>query len=130
MEEAFLHARRSTCERGQVGAVAILGGRVISSGYNGSLPGQKECDQHCDLTEKCTRTLHAEGNLIAYAAKKGLSIEGATLYITLSPCSECAKLIAQAGIRTVIYEEKYRTTTGLVTLKELGVGVVQYIRKG
>lgn len=117
MEIAHVVAQRSKCKRAQVGAVISLEGRVLSIGYNGSPSGQPDC---CgQLNEPCTQSVHAEANAIAWAARKGVAIEGATLYVTMSPCHDCAKLISASGIVKVVYDEKYRLNEGTNYLQDL-----------
>jgi dCMP deaminase len=106
---AKIYAQRSTCLRRKVGAVIGDGGRVLSTGYVGSPSNAPHCTpDNCTPAAPCLRTIHAEANSIAWAARKGISIEGATLYTTVSPCISCAQAIAAAGIGRVIYIEEYR----------------------
>ena len=119
IEIAALVARRSTCQRKQVGAVISREGRVLSMGYAGAPAGFAHCaEAKCDLSKPCTRTVHAEANAIAFAAKLGIPVDGASLYTTLAPCQDCAKLIVNSGIRFVVYQEVYRTSDGLSLLAE------------
>ncbi len=114
MEVAKVMSKRSTCMRGRVGAVATIEGRIVAVGYNGSLSGSPHCtSQTCNDSAPCSNTVHAEANLIAFCARKGISLEGGTLYITHSPCETCAKLIVQAGFLKVYYEKPYRVTHNL-----------------
>lgn len=117
-------SERSTCNRAHVGAVISRGSRVISTGYNGSPSGM----DHCPSPEEpgCTRTVHAETNAIVFAARYGISTDGCTLYTTVSPCVECAKLIINAGIVRVVYKEPYRLTDGIELLKMTDVEVDRY----
>ncbi len=103
-------ATRSTCSRKHVGAVIVRGRMILATGYNGSISGLDHCDQVGHLMEKghCVRTVHAEANAIVQAAKSGTSIEGAGIYVTASPCFNCFKLIANAGIRRIAFNEFYR----------------------
>lgn len=107
-------AQRSTCPRGQVGAITVLDNRVLTTGYNGSLPGQPHCiDVGCDLraingVRHCGRTIHAELNAVAQAAKFGVSISGATIYVWDSltrgrNCDDCERAVLAAGIVRVVY---------------------------
>ena len=125
MQIAELVAQRSTCNRAQVGAVIARDYRIISTGYGGAPSGLPHCtDVGCDIDPKtggCIRTVHAEANAIAYAARYGISTAGADLYTTLSPCISCAKLIVAAGICRVYYNEKYRDASGLDLLTKSGV---------
>jgi dCMP deaminase len=116
---ATVAATRSTCPRKSVGAVIVKDKRVLSTGYNGSVPTQPHCiDVGCDIQNNhCVRTIHAEVNCILQAAKYGTSIEGATLYVTAQPCQNCAKLAAGAGIKRIVYSEDY----GLPTITSYGI---------
>jgi dCMP deaminase len=123
---AEISSMRGTCNRKQVGAIIARDTRVISSGYVGSPPGTPHClDAGCIIGPEggCIRTQHAEANAIAFAAKKGIATEGSTLYVTLSPCIACAKLIIAAGIIQVVYITKYRDESGLNYLEAGGVRV-------
>lgn len=125
---AMIVSNRGTCNRASVGAVIASEGRVVSMGYVGSPPGHPHChDVGCDLQNGgCVRTLHAESNAIAYAARKGISTEGCSLYTTLSPCLSCAKLILSAGITEVIYLGEYRDRRPLQYLWQSGILVKAY----
>lgn len=118
---------RGTCLRKQVGALLTsIDGRIISSGYNGSIIRGKHCGElNCDIEAKCTHSVHAEQNAIAYAAKKGITLEGSILYCSTAPCYQCAKVIYQAGVARVIYREEYSDDLGLLLLKELGIPYVK-----
>lgn len=98
-----------TCDRGAMGAVIVRDIRVIASGYNGAPSGSKNCDDvgHAMLRNHCVRTVHAEVNAIAQAAKFGNSVDGCDIYITAFPCWDCAKLMASCGIRNVFYLRDY-----------------------
>ena len=127
IEIAGLVARRSTCQRKQVGAVIARDGRILTMGYAGAPSGFAHCaEAKCDLSAPCTRTVHAEANAIAYAARIGVSIEGASLYSTLAPCETCAKLIINSGIRDVVYSELYRTSNGLDLLSEAMIPTLHF----
>lgn len=103
-------ATRSTCDRKHIGAVIARDKTILSTGYNGSLRGAPHCDHagHDMENDHCIRTVHAEANAVAQAAKHGIMIDRAELYVTASPCLTCFKLIANAGITTVYYKEFYR----------------------
>jgi dCMP deaminase len=119
---AELVARRSTCQRLSVGAILAREGRILSSGYNGAPSGLPHCD-HAPLdTDPCTRTVHAEANCIAFAAKTGVETNLATMYCTHSPCNDCAKLMINAGIKRLVYRTQYRDDAPLHLLTEAGVG--------
>lgn len=121
LEVARIFGQRMTCERAKIGAVIAMDGRIISTGYGGVPSGLPHCSPDvCDISKPCTRTVHAEANAIAFAARHGVAVEGATLYCTYSPCLECAKLIINAGIKRVIYETPYRKTDGIDLLHEAG----------
>lgn len=105
-------ASRATCDRKHVGAVIVdANHQVLATGYNGSLPGQPHCDDvgHDMKDGHCVRTVHAEANAIAQAARKGVSLEGATLYTNTYPCWPCFKLLVSAGVAAVVYDDEYRT---------------------
>lgn len=121
MEMAIIASKRSTCGRKHVGAIIAIEGRPISVGYAGAPSGLPHCLEHGCLTGPeggCIRTQHAEANAIAFAARKGIATERATLYTTVSPCLACAKLIINAGILEVWYLELYRKMEGIALLHE------------
>jgi|TARA_B110001454_G_scaffold24214_1_gene23757 dCMP deaminase len=101
---------RSTCDRKHVGAVIARDKTILSTGYNGSIKGLQHCDEigHEMVDGHCVRTTHAEANAIVQAAKNGISINNAEMYVTASPCYNCFKLIANSGINTIYYDEFYR----------------------
>ncbi|MDQ7006507.1 MAG: cytidine/deoxycytidylate deaminase family protein [Acidobacteriota bacterium] len=103
-------ATRSTCERKHVGAVIVRDKRILSTGYNGSIRGLDHCDDVGHMMEAghCVRTVHAEANAIVQAAANGVAVDGAEIYITASPCWNCFKLVANAGIRAIYFGEFYR----------------------
>jgi dCMP deaminase len=112
----------SYCKRKQVGAIIVKDRMIISDGYNGTPSGFENC---CEDEQGLTRwdVLHAEANAILKVARSTQSCEGATLYITLSPCKECSKLIHQSGIKRVVYHNGYRDDSGIAFLKKAGVEV-------
>lgn len=114
----------SYCERKKVGAIIVRDRMIISDGYNGTPTGFENC---CEDEQGLTNwyVLHAEANAILKVARSTQSCEGATLYITLSPCKECSKLIHQSGIKRVVYQLGYRDTTGVDFLRKAGVMVEQ-----
>lgn len=120
---ALVTAQRSTCGRKAVGAIIAKEGRIISSGYAGPPSGFPHCDVQCmnSSANGCQRTVHAEQNAIAYAARHGISTQGATLYCTLSPCLNCSKQLINSGIIRVVYLEQYRDTSGIDLLKQVGI---------
>lgn len=128
MYMAISASHRSTCERKKVGALLAIDGRPISVGYAGAPSGFQHCHEAiCDLSQPCTRTIHAETNAIAFAARQGIATEGSTLYCTLAPCLDCAKLIINAGIRRVVYYELYRTSNGLDLLQQAGIPAEMFV---
>jgi dCMP deaminase len=142
MELAENLAKRSHCVKAQVGAVLTKDTRIVSLGYNGPPAGTHNCDEvwpdvGCPRDSKgsCSLALHAEQNAILYASKNNVSIEGATLYITLSPCIACARVIFTTGIKKVYYLNSYAAFKGLPSdegvdfLKRFGVEVEQYQKK-
>lgn len=122
MEIAHVIAKRGTCERAQVGCVITQDDRIVSTGYNGPAAGW-HCEAiYCgDKTGYCTHAIHAEANAIVFAAKKGIALQGAKMYCTWSPCVACAKLIIQAGIRELYYQQAYRDTAGISILERSGI---------
>ncbi|MCB2207649.1 MAG: dCMP deaminase family protein [Bacteroidetes bacterium] len=128
IEMAHVWAKNSYCERRKVGALIVKNRMIISDGYNGTPSGfENVCEDESGITKPYV--LHAEANAITKVAKSNNSSEGATLYITDSPCMECAKLIIQAGISRVVYSNKYRITEGLKLLERAGVLVEQIENK-
>lgn len=148
MAIAIIWADRSTCSRASVGAVIAKDGRHIASGYNGALAGMPHCEHpvtEYPLTEifhskprdtpgwplgavpvgttGCKVSIHAESNAIAYAARDGISVQGGTVYTTLSPCYVCSQLIVAAGLVRVVYNRRYRDTTGIDLLRAAGLKV-------
>lgn len=103
-------AKRSTCDRKNVGAVIIRDKTILSTGYNGSIRGLPHCDEvgHEMVNNHCVRTTHAEANAIVQAAKNGVKIDKSEIFVTASPCYDCFKLITNAGIQKIYYLEFYR----------------------
>lgn len=140
VEFVQLVAKRSTCRRVQVGAIAVKDNRVIGTGYNGVGPGEMHCieafkahdpdsEEFRDIHGKFSRKyeIHAEANLVAFLARNTISSEGATIYLTHSPCQDCAKLLHACRIERLVYIEKYdRDTEGLDYLENCGIVVEQY----
>jgi dCMP deaminase len=132
---AYAMQDRSTCARNHVGAVISRDNRIISTGYNGAPAGMPHCDHgvlpplSSDRNRGCLISIHAEANAIAYAARHGVSIEGATVHTTLSPCYTCSQLIIAAGLARVVYDRPYRDEAGLDLLRAAGV-TVDYLRLG
>jgi Deoxycytidylate deaminase len=120
LEMAEVWARNSYCKRRQVGALLVKDRMIISDGYNGTPSGfENNCEDESGATKPYV--LHAEANAITKVAKSGNSSQGATLYVTASPCLECAKLIIQAGIKRVVYKDEYRLMDGVELLKKAGI---------
>lgn len=120
---ALIWAENSYCERRKVGALVVKNNMIISDGYNGTPTGfENICEDENNVSKPYV--LHAEANAITKLARSSNSSDGATLYVTASPCIECAKLIIQSGIKRVIYTEKYRLTDGIVLLERAGIEVV------
>ena len=120
---ALIWAENSYCKRRKVGALVVKDKAIISDGYNGTPSGFENVCEDADNVTK-PYVLHAEANAITKLARSTNSGQGATLYVTASPCIECAKLIIQAGIRRVVYGEKYRLDDGIRLLERAGVDVV------
>lgn len=123
LEMARIWSKNSYCVRRQVGALIVKDRMIISDGYNGTPEGfENVCEDENNKTKPYV--LHAEANAITKVAKSNNSSEGATLYITTSPCMECAKLIIQSGIRRVVFCDKYHTHDGIELLKRASIEVV------
>mgnify|MGYP003290004302 FL=1 len=123
MRMANIWAENSYCERRKVGALIVKDKMIISDGYNGTPSGFENV---CENEEGFTKpyVLHAEANAITKIARSNNNSNGATMYVTASPCIECAKLIIQSGIRRVVYGEKYRLTDGIDLLERAGIETV------
>jgi dCMP deaminase len=119
-------ATRSTCSRKHVGAVIVRDKVILSTGYNGSIRGMPHCDDAGHMMEDghCVRTIHAEANAVIQAATHGTRIEGASIYVTASPCWGCFKMIANAGIARVVFGEFYRDQRIFEVAAELGMELV------
>lgn len=156
MTVAKLYALRSTCLRGQVGCVAVKDYRQIAAGYNGAPPGMKHCTEvgcgggvtvreaqldplpngeaprpaeRLDVVEfpnGCTRSIHAEVNMVAHAARVGISLQHCTVYATHGPCLPCAQSYVAAGIGALIYETPYRLPEGLELINQANIVIVRY----
>ena len=125
-------ASASKCVSKQVGAVIVKDGRILSTGYNGTPPGYQNCcdfwkgeytSEHHEWSK--TYEIHAEMNAIIWAARKGISIEGGTIYVTLEPCSECSKNLIASGIKRIVYKKSYEHTNSMVVSKFLSDNDVQ-----
>ncbi|OQY25885.1 MAG: dCMP deaminase [Anaerolineaceae bacterium 4572_32.1] len=123
----FEVARRSTCNRAQVGAIIVRDKRILTTGYNGSPTGLPHCTEAGCLMVNghCVRTLHAEQNAIIQAALHGVSTDGATIYVTHQPCLVCAKMIINAGIVRVVYGGDYPDDLARQFLEAAGVELVR-----
>ncbi len=132
-------ATRSHCIKAQVGAVITKDTRIVSVGYNGPPAGTHNCDEEwpeegCPRDSKgsCSLAIHAEQNAILYAAKNSVTLEGATLYVTLSPCISCARIILTSGIKKVYYKDSYAEYKGIPSdegvdfLRKFGVEVIRF----
>ncbi|MDD6516873.1 MAG: dCMP deaminase family protein [Prevotella sp.] len=120
---ALIWAENSYCRRRKVGALVVKDKMIISDGYNGTPSGfENVCEDDNNVTKPYV--LHAEANAITKLARSSNNSDGATLYVTASPCIECSKLIIQAGIRRVVYDEQYRLNDGVELLKRAGIEVV------
>ena len=123
LEMAAVWAKNSYCKRRQVGAILVKNNMIISDGFNGTPSGfENICEDENDVTKPYV--LHAEANAITKVARSNNSSENSTLYITSSPCLECAKLIIQSGIKRVVFSDNYRTSDGVELLKRAGIEVV------
>jgi len=136
MEIAHLVKKRATCKRRQVGAVLVKDKNILATGYNGAPSGIEHClDRGClreqmnipsgERHEIC-RGLHAEQNAIIQAAKHGTCIEGAILYCSNQPCGICAKMIVNAGVKQIVFEDEYPDPLAEEILKESGIMITQY----
>lgn len=148
MQVAHAISKLGTCDRKQVGAVIIRDGRCVGWGYNGAPPGMPHCDENhhgwSDLLGDsayegryviwpdgrkeemtCRNATHAEANALAFAARQGISTDGCTLYVTVSPCEACARLLIAAGIKEVAYDEEYRERGGIDLLYKAGLTITQ-----
>lgn len=126
MNVAHEVAKRSTCERAQVGAVIVKDKRILTTGYNGSPRGLPHCTEVGCLMDNghCVRTLHAEQNAIIVAALHGVITEGATIYITHQPCFLCVKMIINAGIVQIVYDKEYPDDRAREFLEQAGVELI------
>lgn len=124
LKMADIWSQNSYCKRRQVGALIVKDKMIISDGYNGTPSGfENICEDEDNKTKPYV--LHAEANAITKVAKSGNSSDGATLYVTSSPCLECSKLIIQAGIKRVVFTESYRLEDGINLLKRADIEVKQ-----
>ena len=139
MGMAQLASVRSTCSRLSVGACSSLDGRVILTAYNGTPAGMPHCEHSCDCgwaagdhspvcrsKRHCTDAVHAEANLVAFAAKHGISLLGTDIFTTDSPCISCSQLLVNIGIGRMVFAREYRDTSGLVLIRDAGI-LVQHM---
>jgi len=127
MNIALVVATRSTCDRKHVGAVIVREKTLLSTGYNGSVRGMPHCDDvgHMMEDNHCVATIHAEMNAIIQAARNGVRIEGAEIYVTASPCWNCFKALANAGIKGIYYGEFYRDERIFSIARRIGIKLQQ-----
>ena len=126
MDIARVVSSRSTCERKFVGAVIVRDRTILSTGYNGSIRGMPHCSEEGHMMENdhCVATIHAEANALIQAAKNGVMIDGGTVYVTASPCWNCFKQIANAGVRRIVYGEFYRDERIFKVAERLGIDLL------
>jgi dCMP deaminase len=126
MNIARVVASRATCNRKHVGAVIVRDKTILSTGYNGSIRGMPHCSEVGCMMEDghCVATIHAEANAVLQAAKNGVAIDGATVYVTASPCWSCFKTITNAGTRRIVYGEFYRDERIFDVATRIGVELV------
>ena len=129
MNIAGVVASRSTCPRKNVGAVIVRDKTILSTGYNGSVRGLPHCDEAGHMMEDghCVRTIHAEANALIQAAKNGTRVDGASIYVTASPCWNCFKSIANAEIKRIIFDEFYRDERIFEVAQALDIALVGLI---
>ena len=127
MRIALQAATRSTCDRKHVGAVIVRDKAILSTGYNGSIRGMPHCDDvgHMMENDHCIATVHAEANAIIQAARNGVAINAADIYVTASPCWHCFQLIVNSGIKRIVFLEFYRDAKILKIAKEAGIKLEQ-----
>ena len=123
---AEVAASRATCPRKHVGSVIVRDRTILSTGYNGSIRGMSHCEESGCLmvAGHCVRTAHAEANALIQAARNGTSVDNSSIYVTASPCWECFKLLANAGIKRVVYREFYREDKIFETAEQLSIELV------
>jgi dCMP deaminase len=123
MAIARVVATRSTCDRKHVGAVIVREKMILTTGYNGSIRGLSHCDDDGHMMEDghCVRTVHAEANAIVQAARNGVRLDGADIYVTASPCFGCYKLIANSGLTRIVFGEFYRDSRIFELSEKLGI---------
>jgi dCMP deaminase len=127
MNIARMVATRATCDRKHVGAVLVRDRTLLSTGYNGSIRGLGHCSEEGHMMEDghCVRTVHAEANAIIQAAKNGVGIDGSTIYTTASPCWPCFKLVANSGVKRIVFGEFYRDERIFEHARRLGIELTE-----
>lgn len=128
MELALVVAKRSTCNRRSVGAVLVRDKRILTTGYNGSTPGQPHCtDVGCLMVDNhCVRAIHAEQNAIIQGALHGIDLRGATCYVTSGPCVHCSKMLLAAGIKRIVFQDAYTEEIGQKLIRDAGVELERF----
>lgn len=131
LDIAAVVATRATCDRKSVGAVIVRDNRILSTGYNGSIPGAPHCDDVGHMMEDghCVRTVHAEANAINQAARYGVAVDGATIYTTASPCWPCFQKIVSAGLKKIVFGELYRDERIKQFAAESGIELIDMSKK-
>ncbi|MBA3725106.1 MAG: dCMP deaminase family protein [Armatimonadetes bacterium] len=128
MQIAKTASTRATCLRRSVGAVIERDRRILTTGYNGAPRGVPHCEEYgCDVSERCQLAAHAEQNAVAQAAANGVSCEGATVFVTCQPCSSCAKMMINAGIKRVVFEGDYPDPLAVELCNLAGVELVRFV---
>lgn len=127
---AQLYGLRSSCKRAKVGVVAVREGRIVAAGYVGAPSGMPHClDVDCEIQDGgCIRSVHAEANMIAWAARTGIALEGTEIWCTHQPCLNCAKLLINVGIKKFRYDLLYRDDRGHHLLQDSGIDSQRYER--
>ncbi len=125
-------ATRASCDRKFVGSVIVRDRIILATGYNGSIRGLPHCDEEGHLMEDghCVRTVHAEANAIVQAARSGVRIDGADVYVTASPCWGCFRLLANAGVRRIVFGEFYRDPRAFEVANRLGIELIDMSQGG
>lgn len=125
-------ATRATCDRKHVGAVIVRDRSILATGYNGSIRGLPHCDEEGHLMEDghCVRTIHAEANAIIQAARNGVRIDAADIYVSASPCFNCFKMIANVGLKRIVFGEFYRDQRIFEFAERLGIELLQVTSPG
>jgi dCMP deaminase len=128
---AYQVATRSTCDRNNVGAVIVREKMILSTGYNGSIRGLSHCDEigHLMENDHCVRTVHAEVNAIAQAARNGINLNNSELYVTSSPCWNCFKALANVGIKKIFFSHEYREKKIFEFAKLANIEMIQVMKQ-